>query len=409
MIGITWFRRKSKDVCQIAFSYKGVQCRELVVVERTKGAETYWERRRLEILNRIDDDKFVYTDYFPKSKRAAMFGLRPVGLQTLREALEAYRDRAKKTLEPSSFAGYRKAVDHYLVPWCGHLRIADLTPAEIRDWMSKQTVKLKTLRNRLLPLRNVLNLAVTDGIIPFNPLERVDLAKQVSPAQRESDFEADPYTEDEVIKLLGNLAGEERHTFQAWAYTGVRTGEQIGLRWPRVDLEAKIVRIEETTTERQDKARPKTRAGRRNIPLLPAALEALEAQRKHTQLAGDRVFQNPRARAAGKQWDYQTLEAVWKRAHRGTQIAYRNPYQLRHTFASNLLSQGENIALISKLLGHKTIEVAMNTYAKWVEQGQQLGFERPTRRYGMERLWDEDQKMRSDCVNSAADSGGARQ
>ena len=387
MIGVTWLQRKSKDVCQIAFSYKGVQCREPMVLERTKASETYAERLRAEILRKIDDDAFVYTDYFPASKRATMFGLRPVGKRTLREALEAYRDRVKKTLEPSTFAGYRKAVDNYLVPWCGHLRIPDLTPAEIRDWMSKQTVKLKTLRNRLLPLRNVLNEAVTDGVIPFNPLDRVDLAKQVSPAQRESDFDADPYTEDEVIKLLGNLEDEERWVFQAWAYTGVRTGEQIGLRWPRVDLGAKLIRIEETTTERLDKKRPKTRAGRRVLQLLPAALEAFEAQRKHTQLAGDRVFQNPRARAKGKQWDYQTLEAVWKRAHKDTGIAYRNPYQLRHTWASNLLSQGENIALIAKLLGHKTIEVAMNTYAKWVEQGQRLGFDRPAKRYGMQPLW----------------------
>lgn len=34
-------------------------------------------------------------------------------------------------------------------------------------------------------------------------------------------------------------------------------------------------------------------------------------------------------------------------------IAYRNPYQLRHTVASQLLSQGENSAYIARLLGHK--------------------------------------------------------
>lgn len=394
MIGITWLQRKSKDVCQIAFSYKGIQCRETLTLERNKTTEKHCEGLRLEILRKIDEDKFVYTDYFPKSNRVRLFGMQPVGKKTLKEALESYLLRAKKTLEASSYSGYRKAIKNYLIPWCGHLRVVDLTPAEIRDWMSEQTVKLKTLRNRLLPLRNVLNEAVNDGVIAFNPLDRVDLAKQVSPAQRESDFEADPYTEAQVVKLLGNLADEERWVFQAWAYTGVRTGEQIGLRWPRVDFEAKIIRIEETTTERVDKSRPKTKSGRRAVPMLPAALEAFEAQRQHTLLAGGRVFQNPRGRAkdkngraTDKQWDYQTLEAVWRRAHKDTKIAYRNPYQLRHTWASNLLSQGENIALISKLLGHKTIEVAMKTYAKYVEQGQQLGFDRPVKRYGMERLW----------------------
>lgn len=387
MTGVTRIVRKTKEVYQIAFSYRKTQCREIIVRSFSKVSDDYCFGLRAEILRRIDDGSFRYVDYFPDSPRAVLFGHRPPATRTLKEALEAYRDRVKRTLEPSTFTGYRKAVDNHLIPWCGDKRLADLSPADIREWMSLQTTRLKTLRNRLLPLRTVLNEAVADGLIPFNPLDRVDLAKQVPPAQRGSDFEARPYTEDEVVKLLGNLEPEARYVFQAWAYTGVRTGEQIGLRWPRVDLEAKIIRIEETTTERKDKPRPKTKAGRRAIKLLPAALEAFELQRQFTLLAGDRVFQNPRGRAKDRQWDDKTLAAVWRRAHAATGIEYRNPYQLRHTWASNLLSQGENIALIAKILGHRSIEVAMKTYAKWVDQGQELGFDRPAKRYGMERLW----------------------
>lgn len=101
---------------------------------------------------------------------------------------------------------------------------------------------------------------------------------------------------------------------------------------------------------------------RRTIPLLPAALEALQALRQHTQLAADRVTVNPRSRRDDKAWDTNKLADVWDRAHKGTGVALRNPYQLRHTFASQLLSQGENPALIAKLLGHKTIEMVTRTY-----------------------------------------------
>lgn len=386
--GVTPLTRKTKQVYRVAFSFMGVQCREVVSMPHGKAGLAYCERMRGTILNEIERGDFRYTTHFPDSPRAALFGHRPAKTRTLKEALEAYRDRVKKTLERSTFTGYRKAVDNHLVPWCGEKRLDDLAPADIREWMGVQTVQLKTLRNRLLPLRNVLNEAVADDLIKFNPLDRVDLARLVSPAQRESEFEAEPYTEAEIVRLLANLPENERWVFQAWAFTGVRTGEQIGLRWPRVDLEAGVIRIEETTTEGHDKMRPKTKAGRRAIPMLPAAREAFEAQREFTLLANDRVFQNPRGRADGRQWDDKTLAAVWRRAHRDTGIAYRNPYQLRHTWASNLLSQGENIAYIAKVLGHKTIEVSMKTYAKWVEQGQTLGFDRPPRRYGMARLWD---------------------
>jgi integrase len=66
--------------------------------------------------------------------------------------------------------------------------------------------------------------------------------------------------------------------------------------------------------------------------------------------------------------------------------SYRNPYQMRHTFASQLLSQGENPAYIAKLLGHKTTEMVIRNYGRWVEQGATLGFDRPQVKYGREHL-----------------------
>ncbi|CAN5215744.1 site-specific integrase [soil metagenome] len=387
LLGITPLKRKSKEVYQIAFSYQGVQCREIIVIGHSKVSELYCSKLRAEIQRKISINAFRYDDYFPNSSRAKQFGGKSVSKKTIKDALGAYLNRVEKTIERSSFVSYRNAVNNFLIRDFGNVRVDQLSPADIRNWMATQTVKLKTLRNRLLPLRAILNEAVADNVIAYSPLDRVELAKQVSPAQRGSDFEARPYTETQLLQLLSQLDGAERYVFQAWADTGLRTGELIGLRWARVDFEAKTVSVEETTTARLDKPRPKTKAGRRAIPLLPAALEAYELQRQFTLLSNDRVFQNQRARVADKQWDEKSLAAVWRRAHKDTGIEYRNPYQLRHTFASNLLSQGENIALIAKLLGHKTIEVSMKTYAKWVTQGQLLSFDRPPRSFGMNRLW----------------------
>ena len=199
---------------------------------------------------------------------------------------------------------------------------------------------LKRIRNILLPLPAVFSGAKEDGIIKANPLD-IDLAKLVPIDKRTSDFEPEPYSVAELRAVLANVPEPERWAFQLWAFTGLRTGELIGLRRPRGDLEAKTLKVEETTTERVDKPRMKTPAGRRTIPLLPAALEALQGLRQYSQLAGDRVT----------------------------------------------VSQGENAALIAKLLGHKTTEMVTRTYVRWVEEGERLGFDRAPRRYGMESLW----------------------
>jgi len=388
VIGVTPIKRLSKEVYQVAFSFRGVQCREVVNLPHSKANEQYCSRLRAEILGKIERGDFTYIDYFPESKRAAIFGHAPARTKLLKDVLEAYRDRVEATLEPSSFAGYRKAIDNHLVPWCGHMKMAALKPADIRDWVGLQRVALKTIRNRLLPLRAVLDEAVADELIPFNPIDRVSLAKLVPIEKRTSDFEPDPYTAAELKELLGKLKiPAERAAFQFWAYTGVRTGELIGLRWARSDLEDRSVHIKETTTEGKDKARPKTKAGVRTIPLLPAAFEALTVMKSITMLAGDRVFVNGRAQGEDGAWSDDTLARLWKRAHKGTKIRYRNPYQLRHTFASQLLSQGENPAYIATLLGHKTVEMVQRTYGRWVSEGEKLGFDRPPRQYGMHPLW----------------------
>ncbi|WP_225781639.1 hypothetical protein [Xenophilus sp. Marseille-Q4582] len=50
------------------------------------------------------------------------------------------------------------------------------------------------------------------------------------------------------------------------------------------------------------------------------------------------------------------------------------------------MSEGENPAYIAKLLGHKNTEMVIRNYARWVDQGAALGFERPAARYGRESL-----------------------
>lgn len=388
MIGVTRITRGGgKQVYQVAFSFQGVQCRETLALPHSKSSDAYCERLRAEIIGKIERGSFNYAEHFPESRRAAIFG-HGGRTRTIRKALEAYRDRTKATLEASTWNPYRRDIDNVLVPWCGHMKVGAFRASDLRTWVGLNAhLSLKRIRNILLPLRAVFNEAVEDGEITVNPLAMVKLAKLVPMAKRTSDYEPQPYTVGELRTLLGNLPEPERWAFQLWAYTGLRTGELIGLRWPRIDLEAKTLRVAETTTERVDKPRAKTKAGLRTFALLPAAQEAIQGMRKFTQLGGDRFTVNPRGRRDDKSWDTNKLASVWAMAHRGTGIALRNPYQLRHTFASQLLSQGENIAHIAKLLGHANIEEVTRTYGKWVSEGEQLGFDRPPRRFGMEPLW----------------------
>ena len=60
-----------------------------------------------------------------------------------------------------------------------------------------------------------------------------------------------------------------------------------------------------------------------------------------------------------KAWDTNKLEDIWKRAHKGTDIAVRKPYELRHTFASHFMMNGGNILVLQRSLGHANLTMTM--------------------------------------------------
>jgi integrase len=374
-------KRKTIEVYRIAFSYRGAECRETIVLPHTKSNDNYVSRLRAEILGRIARNDFSYAEFFPESSRAGEFGRGSArGVKTIGDALDAWILRNKTTLEPSTWIAYNNAVTHKLKPFFGAMKPAALLVSDIREWVGLQTTSLKTISNVLLPLRAVLDELVEDGAIKTNPLRAVKLAKLVPVVKRTSAFAPDPFTWEELTKVLLALDPVNLGVFLFWAHTGVRTGELIGLRWQRVDMAARTASIQETTTIGQDKDRPKTKSGVRTIKLLPAAWQALVLEvplckRADEMEPGARVFRNPKSRSEGGAWGYCALADTWRAACAKAGVRYRNPYQLRHTFASQLLSEGRPTAEIAALLGHKTIEMVIRAYGRWIG-GQ------PTRLHG---------------------------
>jgi len=380
--GVTPLKRKNKEVIRLAFSYRGVQCRETVDLPPTKPNLLYAQRLRAEIQSKIERGTFRYDEYFPDSPKCRIFGHGPGKTQTVSELLTTYKTRSKEVLQPSTWTGYRKAIDNVLIPQFGAIQLGALNAGVLREWIATQKVTRKRMSNLMLPLRNALSEAVADEVIDFNPLDRLKLSRILPRDTLETDYEPDPYTMAELLALLGKLETAERHTFQFWAFTGLRTSELAGLNWDDLGGELTEMQVRRAVVEGAEKT-TKTKAGLRKVPLLPAARQAVAAQRALTGLKGERVFLNPRT---GEDWTDQALLRVWQRVNKQAKTRYRNPYQLRHTFASHLLSQGQNPAYIAKLLGHKTTEMVMRNYGRWVEQGTALGFDRPPELYGMAML-----------------------
>jgi len=366
--GVTVRQHENVSSLQIEFSYRGVRCRESLRMDPTKANIQYAEGLRLEIKRKIANGSFRYIDYFPDSPRARLFGHAVVKTtvgELLRDHLKAYEKAvANGQMSPSTLDGYRKVINGRLLPQFDTTALKDVTPAMLREWIKSLDVTAKTARNIISPLRSVLDDAMNDELIEHNPLDKIALKKLLTRTTKKSEYEVDPFDDAEKKIILAAAEGQAKNLFQFAFWSGLRTSELIALEWGDIDWIHGTVRVQRAIVVKQEKG-TKTEAGTRDVLLLPLAKAALEAQKDFTFLAGCRVFHNPRT---GEPWetDAQIRKTCWQYILKKAGVRYRNPYQTRHTYASTLLSAGENPLWVATQMGHVDVEMVTRHYGKWI-------------------------------------------
>lgn len=374
--GVSIRQLKNESRVQIAFSYQGKQCRELLQTGKiNKTSLEYAASLRAEIRRKIADGSFDYAAYFPDSPVARLFNpaRKWVTLEALlkRQAAIYEKQAMDGTISASTLLLYTKVINNRLIPKWGHLGIADLSPVALRTWISQLGVTAKTVRNILTPLRSVLEDAVNDELIEINPIDRMALGKLLKQTARKSEYEVDPFTQDEVEKLLHHARADERPLVQFWLETGLRTGELLALTHSQVDFENKqlIINANIVTGMIDGKIQPvmkapKTAAGTRTVDLSEKAMQALR-QQQLLWPGTDRVWINP---ASGEPWvnESQLRKILWVPLVKRSKVTYRNPYQCRHTYASTLLTAGANPFWLASQMGHVDAEMVFKIYGKWI-------------------------------------------
>jgi integrase len=336
-------------------------------------------------LHEISIGIFDYAAVFPESRRAQEFAAAeaaPADLVTVGDFLDKWLDRQKQQLKASSYEGYRKIVVGQLDPWFGKMKLSELKRKHVRDKLADHEAGNKTLANIQSVLRAALAEAVDDELLEANPLAGYTYRRSEAP--KEAD-DIDPFDRVEQTAILAALDGQARNFVQFALWTGLRTSELVALDWSDIDFTRGVVRISRAMTQRA--AAPegtKTTAGRREVKLLQAALEALQAQKAHTYLKGEEVFQNPQtlARWAG---DQPIRKTMWQWALKKAGVRYRYPYQTRHTYASMMLSSGEHPMWVSRQMGHRDWSMIIRRYGRWMPDADTQAGSRAEEVYGMKK------------------------
>lgn len=310
----------------------------------------YAARLAEEIRDKIRHGTFSMAEYFPASGIA--------GVLTVSQQLDTWLEGQR--IEPSTRAAYSSAIKFWKLT-IGEVAVRALKLSEILKALATRPLLTgKTVNNYVDVLRQAMQLAVLDKVLATNPVADV-------PRASHQKVPVDPFTQDEAEAIIADMKkhyDEQIYNYvEAKFFTGVRTGESFGLKWPKVDLPSTYIQISETVVAKKQKETTKTNQVR-DIRLNSRALAALQRQAKHTRMVGEHVFLDPRY---GTHWKDERAfrRSFWAPTLKRLGIRYRVPYNTRHTYATMMLMAGMTPAFCAKQMGH-SVEVFLSTYAKWL-------------------------------------------
>lgn len=357
-------RQVTKTSFQIEFVYAGRRCRERIpfnpATTRVEIARKQIERHREAILYAINNGTFDYLGTFPDSKTAKKIENEKTIFPTVGIWLTRWLDKKEPHIKASTYIGYAKAIKQLKAAF-NNVKLDELKRKDVKHWCESLTVSNKTIANLISPLRDALAEAVHEELITDNPLSDFTFKRNEPP--KESDV--DPFNQAEQEAII-NAAKDNslKNLFKFALWSGLRTSEMVALEWRDIDMDRGIVSVNRAKTQHATKPEStKTKAGNREVMLLPPAREALinqwELSRKHKN-----VFLNPHD---GKPWKGDLpIRRVWMIILKRAGVRYRRPYQTRHTYASMMLSAGEPLAWVSNQLGHSSVIQTANVYATWI-------------------------------------------
>jgi integrase len=253
------------------------------------------------------------------------------------------------------------------------LRIDRITTPVIEMYITtrqQQGMNINTLRKVLVTLGQILSYAVRHKYLDHNPLKEAERPRDL----RVDEKEVRVLTPEQIRALLGAVEDQKYLTlFLMAVMTGARQGELLGLKWDDLDLGEKQVHIQRTFNNGRFFP-TKTKGSRRKIDLSPALLIQLRKWKLACPKAElDLVFPS----GTGQPINHRNMvQRHFEPALEKAEIPKIRFHNLRHTYASLLIEQGENLKYIQTQLGHSSPTVTLNVYTHLLKPTNQEAVQR---------------------------------
>jgi integrase len=255
-------------------------------------------------------------------------------------------DRNRK---PSTLAGYRAITRSQILPAFGDRPIEAVTTREVEQWIASVDRSANTRRIALVLLHGIFARAKKVWDLPSNPVADVEKP----PTSRSGDIEV--FSPEEVLALVRAAANEQDAAlFLTAAFTGLRRGELLALKWRDVDFSASAVRVRASyaegvvTTPKSGKVR--------SVPMAPDVATALARLGARAEFSADDdlVFVGE----TGSYLDGSALRRRYKDALARAGLRSLRFHDLRHVFGTRMIAKAD-IRRVQEWMGHADIQTTM--------------------------------------------------
>ena len=323
---------------------------------------------------------------------------------------------AKGSVKASTYQEYEAVLKNHVYPLLGTTLFTAVRRPQIRQLIAAkkaQGYEQGTIRNIMAPVRAMYNQAMEDEITEKNPGHRIGKLNKRDKDKPKKKI--NPLTNGEVFILLKTALGRNPHWYPLFlcaSRTGIRMGELIALKGTDIDLEGRFVHVQRNLSRGKISV-PKNGEDRKvdmSSQLTGVLNELLSARRSKAlqeelkkpaeerrnrdevinEVVEDWLFQTPlivRSELAkrrrpqaeprgGTQLDPSNLRKVFYRLLVDAKLRRVRFHDLRHTFASLLLQNGESLTYVKEQMGHSSINVTVDIYGHLVPGGNRAAVDK---------------------------------
>ncbi len=276
-------------------------------------------------------------------------------VMTINELCDEVLNEKENEIKSTSFRTYLSLFGSLIYPYFKNKYPHEISPLDIFNWYSKFTDS-STLNVCNAVLKPAFEKAILRGYIKTTPFI-------IKKPKLISNYKINPFTFDEANQIIDKAPSKIKNLLGLAFYSGMRIGEILGLKWSKVNFNDYLITIDLQRTSGIEQS-PKTYSSIREIDMIPQIERFLLEQKKLTY-DYEYVF------VKDDEKPYNSSSAfyiIWVKILKELNFEKRSLYQTRHTFASNMLSNGENQLWVSEMLGHKDFTITYAKYSKYLKK-----------------------------------------